>query len=90
VNVLRRPKFGISTDVLQRWLELIQARTVAISPPPVVEYARDPKDAPFLAAAIQYTADFLITGDKDLLAAQPLVSTRVVTAAEFATLFQIE
>jgi putative PIN family toxin of toxin-antitoxin system len=31
------------------------------------DFPRDPKDAPFLAAAVAWRADFLISGDKDLL-----------------------
>jgi len=39
------------------------------SPPCVPDFPRDPKDAPFLAAALAARADFLITGDNDLLQA---------------------
>ena len=45
---------------------------------------RDPKDAIFLAAAVAASADFLITGDNDLLQAKASVTTRIVTVAEFA------
>lgn len=89
VDVLRRPKFALPAELLQRWTELVQSRTVCISSPPIVEFARDPKDAPFLAAAIATSADYLITGDRDLLQAQPLVATRIVTPAEIAQILQI-
>jgi predicted nucleic acid-binding protein len=45
---------------------------------------RDPKDAPFLAAALSAQADSLITGDSDLLAVAGHIATRIVTVAEFA------
>ena len=65
-------------------------RTVNIGGPPTVpDFPRDPKDAPFLAAALAAQADFLVTGDKDLLHAKGVVATRIVTVAEFSSEFQI-
>jgi putative PIN family toxin of toxin-antitoxin system len=89
-EVLRRPKFGLDDQTLQRWADLLAMRTVNVgSPPHVPAFPRDPKDAPFLAAALAAHADFLITGDKDLLQARDVVATRIVTVAEFASEFQI-
>jgi putative PIN family toxin of toxin-antitoxin system len=90
VEVLRRPKFALSAETLQQWAELLDMRVVnAGSPPATVDFPRDPKDAPFLAAALAFQADFLITGDKDLLEARDIVATRIVTVAEFSNQFQI-
>ena len=89
-EVLRRPKFGLDEQTLQRWVELLAMRQVNVgSPPRVPEFPRDPKDAPFLAAALAAHADFLITGDKDLLQAKDVVGARIVTVAEFGSEFQI-
>jgi predicted nucleic acid-binding protein len=52
-------------------------------------FPRDPKDIPFLAAAVATNADYLITGDKDLLSARGSIATRIVTVAEFASEFHI-
>ena len=69
---------------------MLAMRTVNVgSPPSAPDFPRDPKDAPFLAAALAAEADFLITGDKDLLAAKDLVATRIVTPAEFRDVFHI-
>src|SRR5947209_6524511 len=79
-EVLRRPKFGLDEEIVQRWAELLAMRTVSVdSPPSAPDFPRDPKDAPFLAAALANRADFLITGDKDLLDAKDSVATRIVT-----------
>jgi len=83
VQVLQRPKFVLAPEDLQRWIDLVQARTICVSSPPSISFARDPKDAPFLAAAIATSADYLITG------AQSLVQTRMVTVLEFARSFEI-
>lgn len=65
-------------------------RTVNVgSPAHVPDFPRDPKDAPFLAAALAGRADFLITDDKDLVQAGGLVATRIVTVADFSREFGI-
>jgi putative PIN family toxin of toxin-antitoxin system len=90
VEVLARPKFQLSTETLGDWTATLDLRTVNVgSPPAVPDFPRDPKDAPFLAAALACHADFLITGDQDLLQAKDILSTRIVTVADFASEFQI-
>ena len=88
-DVLKRPKFALTSEVLQQWTNLIDSRTVSVASPPDIEYPRDPKDAPFLAAAIATTANYLVTGDKDLLDSQLALETKILAVGEFATLFQI-
>jgi putative PIN family toxin of toxin-antitoxin system len=89
-EVLRRPKFGLDEHSLKRWVEILAMRTVEVGGPPAApDFPRDPKDAPFLAAALAIQADLLITGDKDLLAAKAIVATRIVTVAEFSNEFSI-
>lgn len=84
-DVLRRPRFALDRQTVERWAELLAMRTVNIgSPSRVPDFPRDPKDAPFLAAALAAHADFLITGDQDLLQAKDVVATRIVTVAEFS------
>src|SRR6202035_1408483 len=73
-EVLRRPKFGLDEQTLERWAKMLAMRTVNVgSPPSTPEFPRDPKDVPFLAAALATRADFLISGDKDLLEACDLI-----------------
>lgn len=89
-EVLGRPKFSIPPSHHQRWLQFLRAniRVVDLSAT-VPEFPRDPRDVPFLIAALASKADYLITGDKDLLESQQLVPTRIITVAEFAILFGI-
>ena len=90
LGVLARPKFKLTVESLNQWRELLAMRTVDIgSPPTSPDFPRDPKDAPFLAAALFSGADWLITGDQDLLTAPPIPPTRIVTAAQFAAHFQV-
>jgi putative PIN family toxin of toxin-antitoxin system len=90
VGVLRRPRFALDPPTLQCWDQLLALRTVNVgSPPAAPDFPRDPKDAPFLAAALFTRADFLITGDKDLLQAADVIAARIVTVAAFAREFQV-
>ena len=90
LEVLKRPKFGLSQEVLQPWTELIEMRSIIVPSPPIaIDFPRDPKDAPYLSAAVATGADYLITGDKDLLHAKVSIPTRIVTVAEFAAEFHI-
>jgi putative PIN family toxin of toxin-antitoxin system len=89
-EVLRRPRFDLTAETLERWAGLLDMRTVVVGSPQMdVKFPRDPKDSPFLAAALASDADFLITGDKDLLDSRDIVRTRIVSVAEFSEEFQI-
>ena len=90
VEVLQRPKFRLSAETLGHWADLVAMRTVKIgSPPATAIFSRDPKDAPFLAAALAGRADYLISGDRDLFDAKDVIPARVMTVAEFAREFGI-
>lgn len=47
---------------------------------------RDPKDDKFLELAVNGKADYLITGDDDLLTLNPFRGIRILTAREFLDL----
>ncbi len=44
---------------------------------------RDPKDNPFLDCAVNGQADYLLTGDPDLLALNPFHGVKIVTLRDF-------
>ncbi len=50
-------------------------------------YSRDPKDDKFVACALAGDAGYVVTVDADLLVLEALGSVRLVTPAEFASLF---
>ncbi len=84
-EVMQRPRFGLSAAQIENWASLIEMRTLIV-PTPVIDISalRDPKDAIFLSAAIATTADYLVTGDSDLLEARISLATPIVTVADFA------
>ena len=70
LRVLSYPKFGLSTeareDLLADYLPYCESVRVP-DPAPATPLCRDPFDVPFLELAIAGKADFLVTGDSDLL-----------------------
>lgn len=48
-----------------------------------VDVSRDPEDNFLLSLALDGKADFLITGDKDLLSLKKFESTEIITIADF-------
>jgi putative PIN family toxin of toxin-antitoxin system len=89
VGVFRRPRliklFHYSRDELAALFATLAAPRV--TPAPVVPLrVRDPKDVEILAAALGGEADYLVTGDADLLELRDdprLGPLRIVTAAQF-------
>lgn len=51
-----------------------------------IELCRDPKDNKFLELAADGQADYLITGDQDLLVLHPFQKTQILTPAQFLEL----
>lgn len=88
-TVLARARFKIPSAIQQDFKAFIEAVTIRVRPVTPPPFPRDPKDELFIAAALASDADYLITGDKDLLEEQPLASTQIVRPAEFAHLFAI-
>jgi putative PIN family toxin of toxin-antitoxin system len=72
-DLLARPmivgKYGVSANERTGFLQLIQTAATRVEPAPALPLEiRDPKDIVILASALGGNADFLVTGDDDLLA----------------------
>ena len=88
-QVLARPKFTIPKQELARQFVFIDKFTVRIENDAIIDFPRDRKDAKFLACAKAVKADYLVTGDRDFSEAQQLITTRIVSAVEFAQILGI-
>ncbi|MEM1223244.1 MAG: putative toxin-antitoxin system toxin component, PIN family [Verrucomicrobiota bacterium] len=67
-------------------LALITAYKEMVEWIPIIEHVqecRDPKDDKFLDLAINGGAEYIITGDKDLLVLHPFRGTDILTAKDF-------
>jgi uncharacterized protein len=83
VTVFNYPKFKLSAseqeDLLADFLPFCETITIP-DPPPLVPDCRDSKDLPFLWLAVAGKANFLVTGDTDLLTLSQEFSILIVTA----------
>jgi len=85
IKVVERPKFSkyfLKSDVVElfefmsEYIELVDIKSS-------VTLCRDPKDDFLLNMSIDGKADFLITGDSDLLELKSIQSTKIITLAEY-------
>lgn len=93
-EVLNREKFDryLGKDTRLNFLEKTAAKAhwVEIDYIASVQDCRDEKDNKFLELALASKAECLITGDLDLLVLDPYCGIRILTAADFAALIEIE
>ena len=85
-EVLRRPKFKLTQDVIEEWWFVLDNVTNLVEVNNVVEFPRDQKDAKFLACALATDADFLLTGDRDFAEAENLGKTKIISVSSFKRL----
>lgn len=86
--VASRPKFKkiITQDDLIAILEIIEREAEFLDVTSQVDMCRDKKDNFLLSLAIDSDADFLITGDEDLLELKSIGSTKIISMKEFTNL----
>lgn len=88
VRVLAYPKFRLTdaeqADLLADYLPFCETVVLPEVLPEVPE-CRDPFDEPFLVLALVGRADYLVTGDRDLLCLVEQFSCPIVTADQFFT-----
>ena len=85
LEVARRPKFRrfFSSDDIEEILETIDEYADFVKVQTKTEVCRDPKDNFLLSLSIDGNADFLLTGDKDLLDLSKFGETNIKTISSF-------
>jgi uncharacterized protein len=85
-----RKKFSFSPSEIKDARGVLLEASVKIVPKvsSVVPVCRDPEDDKILACAKETDADYLVTGDQDLLLIDPYGRTRMVTPRNFENLFE--
>ena len=84
-TVLLRPKFAryITTDDVSGLLARIRQITETVPILHTITACRDPKDDMFLELAVNGGADYLISGDADLLTLQPFRGVSILSPKDF-------
>ena len=86
VRVLTYPKFRLDAEQQRELLGDYVPYAAVIRMPakaPRTPVCRDPSDVPFLELALTGRADFLVTGDRDLLALAARFTCPIVTPDQF-------
>jgi putative PIN family toxin of toxin-antitoxin system len=90
IRVLTYPKFKLTEEEQQELLAdyLPWCSTVTLpEPPPATPPCRDEYDQPFLQLATAASADYLVTGDQDLLSLNGQIACPIITAETFLNTF---
>lgn len=86
--VLNRPKFDryISRDIRHQFLAKIKLESEQIVIFETIQECRDPKDNKFLEVAVNGNANYIITGDRDLLELHPFRGIYILNPRQFLQL----
>ena len=82
-EVLSRPKFDLSEEILNQWIEMLESSTIEIDVDLEIDFPRDRKDAKFIACALAAQADFFISGDHDFNEARQMMDTTIISVSLF-------
>ncbi|HYG64190.1 MAG TPA: putative toxin-antitoxin system toxin component, PIN family [Thermoanaerobaculia bacterium] len=87
IDVLNRPrlrmKYSLRKEDVEDLLKLLLLRGEVVEPARSIVACRDPKDDKVLEAAVEGRAQFIVTGDEDLLVLSPFESILMVGPSEF-------
>jgi len=82
-------KFSASKEQIRAAAKLIsEVAQVVIPTRKVTGVCRDPEDDPILSCALSAKADYLVTGDLDLLELKEFHAIRILTPGAFELLFE--
>jgi hypothetical protein len=85
IKVLEYPRIQKIIPAIKFYelISLLGEKIKIIKPDCAIKDCRDEKDNFLLELAVSANADYLITGDKDLLVLNPYHNIKIVTALEF-------
>ena len=84
-DVVKKPRLKkyFSPINVKRFQTLIHADAINVTPAQTIDVCRDPKDNFILAIALEARADFIVSGDGDLLALNPFKGVSILPPREF-------
>lgn len=71
-------------SIAKKWSNLVHENSLIIEDKELVQVCRDVEDNKFLNCAIAGEANYLVSGDKDLLSLKIIKSTKIITPAQFS------
>ena len=83
-QVLARPRFQLTQPEALAIFRMVLSRCeIIVNPEKAQAKCRDPADPKFLDCAVAARADYLVTGDPDLLVMERVGRTLILTGARF-------
>ena len=84
-EVINRPKFDkyLSSQDRKKFFEVLAPLCIRVEIIRPVHACRDPNDDKFLEVAINGSADFILSGDSDLLALHPFHDIPILSPSQF-------
>ena len=91
-EVLGRERFNryVTSEEREEFLEALVERAVLVEIIEKVQECRDPKDDKILELAVNGEANYIISGDKDLLILHPFRGVLIIAADEFLRTIEIQ
>ena len=78
-----RNKFGFPSDKVNEQVNILMALYHLVEPSAKVDVVRDKSDNKILECAVEGDAEFVVTGDLDLLAIKEFRGVKIVSAHDF-------
>lgn len=86
-KTIRKIGVKISPALAENWVQIVTRQISLLSVRPTKRsWSRDPDDDKFVQCSLQGQADYLVSGDDDLLSLQGKVPIKIVTARRFLDL----
>ena len=83
-DVIYSEKFKADKNEIERFIKVIKKTSKLITPSTIIDnVCRDKDDNKILSCAISANADFIITGDKDLLVLKEFNNIKILTSKEY-------
>ena len=91
-EVSSRPKFKniFTAKRIKELFSLLDSYAIVVSPSQKVNVCRDGKDNFLLEVALEGEANYLVTGDEDLLVINTFQNTKIIRPKEFEDMFKSE
>jgi len=88
-SVLSRPKIikYISQPKTDEFISLLDEKAELVEIKTGINICRDPKDNFLLSLAVDSSADFLVSGDMDLLSIKQIGTTQIINFKDFQHIF---
>ena len=81
-------KYNLDRDELDATIQIMANRGILVHIVTKVDVCRDPDDNIILSLALDGKADYIVSGDKDLLDISPFQDIPIIKPAEFLFMFE--